>query len=64
MRKAVQDYRFIEDGTVLLAGISGGKDSAALLQVIPLGRIYAGSLGQNYYIRRARIDEMIFDIRK
>ena len=32
--KAIYDYQLIEEGDVLLVGVSGGKDSLALLELL------------------------------
>ena len=34
MRRAVQDYRMIEDGDRIFVGLSGGKDSTLLLRAL------------------------------
>ena len=33
-RKGVVNYRLIDDGDVILVGLSGGKDSLALLELL------------------------------
>lgn len=42
MRKAIKDYRMIEDGDRVLVGISGGKDSVALFTGLARLRAYMG----------------------
>ena len=40
VRRAVDDYRMIEDGDRIAVGISGGKDSLTLLEVLSEMRIF------------------------
>ena len=44
-RRAIDDYQMIEDGDKIAVGISGGKDSLALLYALShLRRFYPKSL--------------------
>lgn len=53
MRKAIQQYRMISDGDRILVGVSGGKDSLALLQGLTLlGRF----IGIDYEVVGVTID--------
>ena len=40
VRRAVDDYNMIEDGDRIAVGISGGKDSLTLLEVLSEMRIF------------------------
>ena len=40
VRRAVDDYNMIEDGDVIAIGISGGKDSLTLLEVLATMRMF------------------------
>jgi len=51
--KAIYDYRLIEDGDRVLVGVSGGKDSLALLEVLALR---ARNSKQKYTVLAAHID--------
>lgn len=51
--KAIHDYRLIEDGDRVLVGVSGGKDSLALLDVLA-SRAKASK--QHYAVVAAHID--------
>ncbi len=42
MRRAISDYNMIEDGDRVAVGISGGKDSLALLSALAAYRKFAG----------------------
>lgn len=42
MRKAIQQYRMINDGDRILVGVSGGKDSLVLLKGLTLLRRFIG----------------------
>lgn len=50
--KAIYDYRLIENGDHVLVGVSGGKDSLALLEVLALR---ARDPKQNYRVTAAHI---------
>lgn len=51
--KAISDYSLIEDGDRILVGVSGGKDSLALLEVLALR---ARSKQENYTVVAVHID--------
>lgn len=53
MRKAVQQYRMINDGDRILVGVSGGKDSLVLLEGLALLRRF---IGIDYEVAAATID--------
>ena len=40
VRRAVDDYDMIEDGDRIAVGISGGKDSLTLLEVLAQMRVF------------------------
>ena len=40
VRKAVDDYKMIEEGDKIAIGISGGKDSLTLLYALQIGRAH------------------------
>ena len=40
VRRAVDDYNMIEDGDRIAVGVSGGKDSLALLEVLAQMRVF------------------------
>ena len=51
--KAISDYRLIEDGDRVMVGLSGGKDSWALLQILDVLRqrapIHFSLIGVTFY---------------
>ncbi|MGB5989125.1 MAG: ATP-binding protein [Marinifilaceae bacterium] len=51
--KAISDYNLIEEGDRILVGVSGGKDSLALLEVLAMR---AKGRKENYTIIAAHID--------
>lgn len=53
MGKAINDYQLIEDGDRILVGVSGGKDSLALLEVLALRN---RNRQNNYTIIAAHVD--------
>ena len=42
MRKAITEYNMLEDGDKVAVGVSGGKDSVALLTALAWMRSYLG----------------------
>lgn len=53
MRRAVQDYRMIEDGDRIFVGLSGGKDSTLLLRALADYRRFSP---QSYTLEAITVD--------
>ena len=53
VRRAITDFNLIEDGDVIAVGVSGGKDSLALLSVLCAMRIY---LPQKFTLKALMLD--------
>ncbi len=53
VRRALTDFNMIEDGDVIAVGVSGGKDSMALLRVLAAMRVY---LPQKFEIKALMLD--------
>ncbi len=53
MGKAINDYQLIDDGDRILVGVSGGKDSLALLEVLALRN---KNKHKNYTLVAAHVD--------
>ncbi len=53
VRRAITDFNLIEDGDVIAVGVSGGKDSLALLSVLCAMRIY---LPQKFTLKAIMLD--------
>lgn len=61
MRRAVQDYKMIEDGDKIFVGLSGGKDSVLLLNALSIYRKFSP---EKFTLEAITVDMGLKDVNK